>query len=154
MTNSNTGNSVVVLTDTDSCWVDVDKRKAVFLKNENWIVWVSERNGYRHLYLYNYEGNLINQITEGSWEITEVLGIFEADGWVYFSGKKDTPLEQHIYRVKLTGGNEERISHQVGWNTANFSPHYKYFVNEFSSVKHPSKTLLKKTDGTLIRILK
>ena len=154
MTNSNTGNSVVVLTDTDSCWVDVDKRKAVFLKNENWIVWVSERNGYRHLYLYNYEGNLINQITEGSWEITEVLGIFEADGWVYFSGKKDTPLEQHIYRVKLTGGNEERISHQAGWHTANFSPHYKYFVNEFSSVKHPSKTLLKKTDGTLIRILK
>jgi len=154
MTDSNTGNSVVVLTDTDSCWVEVDERKAMFLKNEERIVWVSERSGHRHSYLYNYEGNLINQITDESWEITEVLGVSELDGWVYFSGKKDSHLEQHIYRVKLTGGNVERISERAGWHTANFSPGFKYFVNEFSSVNHPSKTLLKKTDGTLIRILK
>ncbi len=154
MTDSNTGNSVVVLTDADTCWVEVDEPKAMFLKNEDKIVWVSERNGYRHAYLYNYEGNLINQITDGSWEIKEVLGISESDGWIYFSGKKDTPLEQHIYRAKLTGGNVERISQQAGWHTANFSPGLKYFINEFSSVNHPSKTLLKKTDGTLIRILK
>ncbi len=154
MTDSNTGNSVVVLTDADTCWVEIDEPKAMFLKNEDKIVWVSERNGYRHSYLYSYEGNLINQITDGSWEIKEVLGISESDGWIYFSGKKDTPLEQHIYRAKLTGGNVERISQQVGWHTANFSPGLKYFINEFSSVNHPSKTLLKKTDGTLIRILK
>ena len=154
MTDSNTGKSVIVLTDSDTCWVEVDERKAIFLTNEDRIVWVSERNGYRHAYLYDYKGNLINQITNGSWEITEVLGISEPDGWIYFSGKKDTPLEQHIYRAKLTGGSAERISEQAGWHTANFSPDFKYIVNEFSSVNHPSKTLLKKTDGNLIRTLK
>ena len=153
MTDSNSGRGSVVLTDTDTCWVEVDERKAIFLTNEDKIVWVSERNGYRHVYLYDYKGNLINQITNGSWEITEVLGISESDGWIYFSGKKDTPLEQHIYRAKLSGGKLERISEQAGWHTANFSPGFKYFINEFSSAHHPSKTLLKKTDGTLIRTL-
>ena len=154
MADTQTGNSKVIIEETDTCWVDVDNNKTIFLKNEDKIIWSSERSNFLHAYLYDYDGNLINQITAGDWEITSVEGVSERDGWVYFYGKKDTPLEQHIYRIKLNGDDLQKISEQPGWHTANFSPDYKYFINQFSAASHPSKTHLRKTDGTLIRVLK
>ncbi|MEJ2194224.1 MAG: S9 family peptidase [Ignavibacteriaceae bacterium] len=153
MTNTISGESMVTLEDRDSCWIEVRENNIIFLQNKDEIVWVSEKSGYRHAYLYDYEGNLINQITSGNWEITDVLGVSEEDRLLYFSGKKDSPIEQHIYRVKLDGDDLQKITDEPGWHEANFSPDYKYFVNEYSSSSHPSKTKLVKTDGKLVRLL-
>ncbi len=154
ISDTKTGEGKTIITDTDSFWIDVDKIKAKFLRKEDSIIWVTERSGYRHAYLYDYEGKLINPITSGDWEITSVEGVSESEGLVYFYGKKDTPLEQHIYRVKLNGENLQKISDLPGWHTAVFSPGCKYFINEFSSVRHPSKTYLRNAEGTLIRKLR
>jgi dipeptidyl-peptidase-4 len=153
MANTTNGESVVVLEDSDPCWIEVNNDTSIFLRNEDKIVWVSERSGYNHAYLYDYEGNLVSQITSGDWEITEVLGVSEADEWLYFSGKKDSPLEQQIYRVKLNGDDLQKITDEPGWHTANFSPDFKFFIDEYSSANHPSKTNLLKTDGELVRAL-
>lgn len=153
MTNTTNGKSIVVLEDRDTCWIEVRENNTIFLKNNDKIVWVSERSGYRHAYLYDYEGNLVNQITSGEWEITDVLGVSETDRLLYFSGKKDTPLEQHIYRIKLNGDDLKKITDEPGWHTANFSPDYKFFVNEFSNASQPSKTKLLRSDGKLVRII-
>ena len=111
-------------------------------------------SGYKHAYLYDYDGNLINRITTGDWEITSIEGVSESDKRLYFYGKKDTLLEQNVYGINLDGENLKRISPEHGWHTANFSPDYKYFINEFSSARHPSKTYLRKTDGSLVAVLK
>ncbi len=154
ISDTKTGEGKTIITDTDSCWIDVDKIKAKFLRREDSIIWVTERSGYRHAYLYDYKGKLINPITSGDWEITSVEGVSENDGLVYFYGKKDSHLERHIYRVKLNGKNLQKVSDEPGWHTADFSPGCKYFINEFSSVRHPSKTYLRNADGTLIRKLR
>jgi dipeptidyl-peptidase-4 len=153
MANTSNGKSVVVLEDRDPCWIEVNDDTTIFLKNEDNIVWVSERSGYKHAYLYDYEGNLVNEITSGDWEITEVLGVSEEDDWLYFSGKKDSPLEQQIYRVKLSGNGLQKITNEPGWHEGKFSPDFKCFINEYSSASHPSKTNLLKTDGTFVRAL-
>ncbi len=154
ISDTKTGEGKTIITDTDSCWIDVDKIKAKFLRREDSIIWVTERSGYRHAYLYDYKGKLINPITSGDWEITSVESVSENDGLVYFYGKKDSHLERHIYRVKLNGENLQKVSDHAGWHTADFSPGCKYFINEFSSVRHPSKTYLRNADGTLIRKLR
>jgi len=153
MTNTSNGESNVVLEDRDTSWIEVRENSTIFLKNSDEIVWVSERSGYRHAYLYDYEGNLVNQITTGDWEITDVLGVSETEGWLYFSGKKDSPLEQQIYRIKLNGEDLQKITNEPGWHMADFSPDYTYFINEFSSASHPSKIKLQRTDGKIIRTL-
>ncbi|MGD8305386.1 MAG: DPP IV N-terminal domain-containing protein, partial [Ignavibacteria bacterium] len=77
MNDVESGKGKVVLTDSDSCWIDIETKKAIFLKNEDKFVWVSERSGYKHAYLYDYDGNLINQITTGDWEIISIEGVSE-----------------------------------------------------------------------------
>ena len=152
MANTNTGKSKVIITDTDSAWVEVT-HDISFLKSKDQIIFSSEKSGYRHAYLYNYDGQLIKQITDGGWEITEISGVDEKNNLLYFYGKKDSPIEQHIYRIKLDGTQLSKISNGHGWHKPIFSPDYKYFIDNYSSASTPPASSLNKSDGTEIRIL-
>lgn len=152
MANTNNGESMTIIRDTDSCWIDV-RHDISFLKTRDEIIFSSEKSGYRHAYIYDYKGNLIKQLTQGDWEITEISGVDEHGGWMYFYGKKESPLEQHIYRVKLDGTRLEKISQEPGWHKSLFSPNYQYFIDIYSNVTTPAKTILYNGDGTKIRVL-
>ena len=110
-----TGATRVVLTETDPCWVRVDDDLA-FLKGGDRFVWSSQRSGYLHAYLYDYDGRVLNQVTSGDWEMSSarspraILGVDEANGWLYFTGKKDGVVEEHVYRVRLDGQGVQRLS--------------------------------------------
>jgi len=152
MADSGSGQSHKVIEDKNSTWIDVDN-SILFLTKKDQIVWLSERSGYQHAYLYDYDGKLLHPLTTGDWEISSLLGADEAGKWLYFTGKKDTPVEQHVYRVKLTGKNLQRISQRRGWHDGTFSPNFKYVVGNFSDIRTPTQTMLRKTDGKLIRFL-
>ncbi len=152
MANTKNGRSKIIVSDDDTCYVDV-QHDISFLNNTDEIVFSSESSGYRHAYIYDYAGKLIQQVTRGQWEITEIVGVDEKENWLYFYGKKDSPLEQHIYRVKLDGTNLTRISPEAGWHTPLFSPDYKYFIDTYSSVATPAKSVLNNSDGSHIRVL-
>jgi len=92
------------------------------LKKSDQIIWTSEKSGFNHAYLYDYNGKLLNQVTNGSWEVSSVDGVDENTGWVYLSGKKDSPIQENLYRVKLDGTDFHKISGEHGWYNANFSP--------------------------------
>ena len=152
MANSTNGNSEVIITDSDPCWVDVHE-DITFLTSSDQIIWTSEKSGFLHAYLYDYEGNLINQITTGEWEITKLSGVDEKTNLLYFYGKKESTIEQNIYRVNLNSTNMEKISLENGWHQPIFSPDFNYYIDYFSNVNTPTKTILHKSDGTEIRIL-
>jgi len=145
-----TGKTKLILTDTDPAWVDVTN-DLLFLENKDQFVWTSEQSGFRHIYLYDYNGNLMKQLTSGEWEVESIKGVDEVNGWVYFYGMRETPLENHIYRVKLDGSNLQKISQQSGWHQADLSPDFQYYVDTSSNVKTPTKYLLCKSDGEVIR---
>lgn len=147
-----TGKTKLIVTDTNPGWVDVTD-DLFFLKKKDQFIWTSEKSGFRHIYLYDYDGKLIKQLTTGDWEVVSVIGIDDKNEWVYFYGKKETPIDQHIYRVKLDGSNFEKISVQRGWHTANFSPDFNYFIDSFSEVKTPTKMILHDANGEMIRTL-
>jgi len=151
MANTENGKSNVIITDSDSDWVDVNEIS--FLKTKNQIVWISEKSGFRHAYLYDYNGELINQITKGNWEISGVAGVDEAKRQIYFYAKKDSPIQQNIYVSDLTGSNLRRISKRNGWHSAIFSPNYKYYIDYYSNASTPTMTILNNSDGTEISLL-
>ncbi|HKI79079.1 MAG TPA: S9 family peptidase [Ignavibacteriaceae bacterium] len=152
MANANNGKSKTVITDSNNTWVDV-RHDIVFLKKSNQIVWTSEISGFNHAYLYDYSGKLVGQITTGNWEVSAVDGVDENTGWVYFSGKKDSPIQENLYRVKIDGSNFQKISGKHGWYFANYAPDYKHFIEYYSNVSTPTETSLRNADGSLVNVL-
>ena len=152
MANTENGKTKVTITDSDPAWIDV-RNDVLFLKNKDQIIWSSEKSGFKHAYLYDYNGKLINQITKGNWEITKVADVDENNNWLYFNGKKTSPIQQNIYRIKLDGTKLERISKKHGWHNGIFSPDNKYYIDFFSNASTPTKTILNNADGSIVRII-
>lgn len=152
LADTKTGTTSKIIEESNDTWIDV-RQDILFLKTRDQIIWPSERSGYKHAYLYDYEGNLLQQLTTGDWEISAVVGVDEQNDWLYFYGKKESPLQQNVYRVRLDGASLERVSQRAGWHRGNFSPQYKHVVGFFSDVNTPTQAMLRKTDGELVRWL-
>lgn len=147
------GSARVILSDRDEAWVDVTN-DYIFLKNSERFVCTSEKSGFRHIYLSDYSGKEIAQLTHGDWEVSSVIGVDEKGGWVYFYGKKESPIEKHIYRVKLSGKDFQKISgEKLTWHGGNFSPDYRHYVAFSSDIKTPTRVSLRTSDGSLVRML-
>jgi dipeptidyl-peptidase-4 len=140
-----------LFTETSPAWVNVYDNPA-FLQDGT-AVWQSARNGWRHLYLYDSNGKLLRQLTNGKWEVRSVYGVDEKNGWVYFSATKDSYIAENIYRVRLTGGEPERLSTGEGWHNALFNKDLSNYVDTWSDASTPTQTRLYSADGQLKRVV-
>jgi dipeptidyl-peptidase-4 len=98
-----------VLTERAGTWINLHS-DLTFFEEDDRFLWTSERDGHRHLYLYRRDGTLLSQLTSGAWALADtnrtggaVRGLDETRGQVWFLGHRDTPIEQHLYRVDLDG---------------------------------------------------
>ena len=145
------GKVTQVLRETSPAWVGINDNP-LFLKDGT-AIWQSERDGWNHLYQYENDGKLIRRITAGKWEVRTVYGADAASEWIYFSATKDSHIAENIYRVRLAGGEPERLTQGDGWHTAIFNKDLTYFAELWSDVNNPAQTRLYKSDGTLLRVI-
>ncbi len=146
-----TGETEVVLREESPAFVQVNG-EPIWL-DDGTFLWLSERSGFKHLYHYEANGELLRQLTRGEWEIANVEGVDENGGRVYFSGTADGPTEQHVYRVSLTGGDIERLTERAGTHVATFSPGRDFWFDSFSDVRTPPELSLRSSSGATIRTL-
>ncbi len=130
-----TGNTKVVMNEKDVAYVDVTDN-LTFLK-DNSFIWTSEKDGYNHIYLFDKNGKLINQVTKGNWEVTSYYGFDEKSKTVYFQSTENGSTVRDVYKISLDGKNKVKLSQQVGTNTATFSPNFEYYINTYSSITTP-----------------
>jgi dipeptidyl-peptidase-4 len=148
----NSGQSKLALSGTDPCWIDyLDNIE--FLNNKKQFIWMSERDGFQHIYLYNMDGSLERQLTKGKWEVGNVYGVNEKRRLVYFSANKVNITESHIYSIKLNGKSLKRLTKKKGWHRANFSPDWESFILMFSNSHTPAQYSLLSDTGANIRTL-
>jgi dipeptidyl-peptidase-4 len=146
------GDSRVVLTETDSSgWVDCCDMVR-FLKDGRF-VWASERSDRMHLYLYSPDAVLIRPLTSGEWDVTGIQGVSESENSVYFESTRKSVLERHLYRVPLSGGPVVRLTEAEGTHSVSMSPECGTFIDRFSSVRMPARTVLCRPDGEPVRVL-
>lgn len=143
------GRSRVLLTETAREWVNLH-HDLHFLESSGQFVWSSERSGFRHLYLYDRTGKLVRALTGGDWAIDTLEAVDEASGHVFFTASKDSPLEKHLYRQRLAGGELRRITRSGGWNEVTMSESGGIYVNRFSTRDQPNQVSLNRADGTAI----
>jgi len=138
-----------LLTEKSTHWINLHK-DLTFLKDNKTFIWASERDGYKHLYHYNLNGELISQLTKGEWVVDSLTRVDEKNGWVYFTGRADTPLERHLYKVPLSGKSPEhvqRITKRHGFHSINFSATSDSYIDSFSNTKTPKQVSLHLANG-------
>lgn len=137
--------------ETTQAWVDPPDNPR-FLADGSFLL-LSERMGWRHLYLYDKNGQLKHAVTTGQWEARELHHVDERNGWVYLSGTRDSHIAENLYRVKIDGSKIDRLTNLPGYHQVNVSPNGKYFIDTWSNSSTPAKVALCGTDGAQIRML-
>jgi dipeptidyl-peptidase-4 len=96
----------------------------------------SDRDGYMHLYLYNFNGQLLRQIEQGNYEVSEVYGYDEQTGAVYYASHENGATDQRVW-VAYENGKRDCLTKKAGWNSAVFSKNLQYFINTWSDINTP-----------------
>lgn len=109
----------------------------------------SDRDGYNHLYIYNWNGQQIRKIGDGDYEISTVYGYDEATGDVYYQAAALSPHDRQIY-VAHKNGKVDRLTERAGWNNAIFSGDYKYFINTWSDRNTPYVVTVRDNRGKVL----
>jgi dipeptidyl-peptidase-4 len=151
-----TGKTRLVLTESSNTWIDLDDELS-FLKHSHEFIWASSRDGYTHLYLYDYEGHLIRQLTAGKWVVDDfrkraVMGIDEKTRTVYFTATEKSPTERHLYSASLDTSDPlkvHRITQDEGVHGIAMSPDARFYIDNFTSSTQPPQISLHSADGAL-----
>ena len=147
-----TGNARKVLEEKDPYFINVGDF-VYFFKKKNQFIWGSETTGYRHLYIYDYQGKLVKQLTHGEWLVDAFLGVDRSEKWVYFTATEKSIVERHLYRVKTNGSGFKRLSRQEGTHSIRLSPSGSYYIDNYSNLLTPYLLTVHKTNGKKLREL-
>lgn len=145
--------SKLILQEKDKAYVDVtDNLK--FLNNNSFF-WTSERDGWNHIYQYDKDGKLLNQVTKGPWEVTAFYGFDQNTGRVYYQSTENGSINRDVYSILPSGKNKARLSQKTGTNDAEFSADYSYYIGSFSNATTPYIfTLNDAKTGKILREIK
>jgi dipeptidyl-peptidase-4 len=146
-----TGAVDVLLTEQDPYWINVNNDFR-FLNKGKQFLWGSEKDGFRHLYLYTIDDRHVTQLTKGDWEVTEVAGVSEETREVYYVSTEQSPIERQLYRVRLDGKQKQRLSGGAGTHNISMSPTTEYYMDTASSISTPPRRTLNESDGSQIAV--
>lgn len=149
--NATNGTSKVILTDEAKTYVDVTD-DLLFVGNKGFIT-SSEKDNYNHLYFYDLNGKLINQITKGNWDLIQFNGYDEKTNLVYYTSTENGAINRDVYSVQLDGKNKKQLSTKIGFNNFEFTTGYKYYISSYSNANTPPVYELCDIKGKTIKVL-
>jgi len=150
--NPKSGVSRLILKDENKQYVDSDWLNEIQF-NKNGFLYVSEKDGYAHIYQYSPTGVEQRQVTKGNWDVTALIGLDVATNTVYYESAEESPLRRSVYKVD-TKGAKTRLSTETGTNSASFSANYAYYVNRFTNINTPVVITVHETKtGKALRVL-
>lgn len=100
------------------------------LKDKKHFIWTSERNGYKNYYLYNYDGTLVNPITQHNFEVSRIIDVDEKKGVMHYMARSgDNHMKMQLHRVKLNGTKDVRLTDPAFNHSVILSPTHKHFID-------------------------
>jgi dipeptidyl-peptidase 4 len=136
-----TGKTKTIFTESDEAWIDTKERWADEQEGWEWLkggkefLWVSEKDGWRHIYKMDLNGKE-TLLTKGNYDIVHIPLIDEANGYVYFTGSPQNALQNYLFRIKLDGSAETQsvlTNAPAGTHNYVLSPNGKFARHTFSS---------------------
>jgi len=142
------GASATIFEESDPYWINL-KGDIRFLEDGKHFLWTSERGpgGYRQIFLYSNDGRQVQQLTSGAWEISEIAGVDEAAGRVFYISDEPNHLGRNLYAIGLDGQNKRRLSLDPGTHSISIGPGGLYYVDTWSNLSEPPRSVLHSGDG-------
>jgi dipeptidyl aminopeptidase/acylaminoacyl peptidase len=113
------------------------QRQFTTLPDNKGFLWLSERDGWRNLYLYDYGGKLQRRLTNGKFVVHEVLRATPTEAFILASIDEEAPYDRHVFRAGLNGGQVKRLTKDSGYHQPTFSPTGTYFADSHSAPARP-----------------
>lgn len=148
--NPETGKNRMVYQEKSNSWVEFFE-DIYILKNNKGFILRSELDGWRHLYYYDMNGKLKKQLTNGQWNVSEIVLVEEKNERIYFEANKGNRLETHLFAVDFNGKNLEQLTKIAGTHNVNVSPAGKYFYDTYSDANTPQKLEVFDSKGKLVK---
>ena len=152
---ASSGETRHVMRETDEGWVNVHD-DLYFLENGNFI-WASERDGYAHLYQFDANGDLVNQVTKGEWALRpsggaagmerSVAYVDDDQQHIWFTALEKASTERHLYRINIDGSGMERLTAEEGAHQIWFRPDGEYYLDASSALDRPPSLSLHRPNG-------
>ena len=137
----------VLFEETSNKYVEPESPIFFLPTNSNQFVYLSERDGYNHAYLYDQDGKLIKQLTSGSWMINSIEGFDTKGNEMFFYATKDSPLERNLYAFNFKSGKVRRCTPEKGTHSVVFSKDGKFFSDSYSSSTEARRIVLYDNKG-------
>ena len=141
----------LILREENDRYVDSELLSS-FRFTEDGFTYVSEKDGYAHIYQHSPTGVQQRQVTKGPWDVTRLIGIDPATKAVYYESAEESPIQRAVYKVDVKG-NKTKISTAVGTNHADYSANYAYYVNRYSNANTPLLITVHDAKGKQLRVL-
>ena len=144
--------STILLNETDKAYIDITDNLTFLVDNS--FIWTSEKDGFNHIYHYDFNGNLINQITKGNWEVTNYYGFNDTKKTIYYQSVENGSINRGVYSIDLDGENKKLLSNKDGQNNAAFSTNLNFFINTYSTSEIPPIYSLYTAQGEMLKVIK
>ena len=133
--NTKKKNLQLLLTEIDEAYVSIND-DLKFIEDDGFL-WTSEKDGYRHIYHFDKDGKLINQVTQGDWEVTTIYNYNPKSKEIYFQSVEGSSIERGIYAIDISGRGKRKLQPTQGFNGATFSTNNSYYIHSYSDELTP-----------------
>ena len=133
--NTKKKNLQLLLTEIDEAYVSIND-DLKFIEDDRFL-WTSEKDGYKHIYHFDKDGKLINQVTQGDWEVTTIYNYNPKSKEIYFQSVEGSSIERGIYAIDISGRGKRKLQPTQGFNGATFSTNNGYYIHSYSDELTP-----------------
>ena len=148
-----------IINENNNSWIDVfdfDENVEdffLFPDHQEYFFMLSDRDGHRHIYKYDYSGNLVNQVTTGSWDVTELLAYDDKEDRLFYLSTQVSPLERHLYQISSDGRYRTQLTRNSGIHSINLSPNASVYIDQYSNPDTPTQVELWEVNGDRLAVL-
>jgi dipeptidyl-peptidase 4 len=141
LADARTGKSTTLFVERDKAWVDAHD-EVFWLSGGKRFTWISEREGWRHVYLASRDGKTVTQLTTGRFDVIRLLAIDERHKLAWFIASPDNAAQRFLFRVNLDGTGLQRVTpvKSGGWHDYRISPSGRWAIHTASSFDQPPVT--------------
>src|SRR5882762_11124518 len=154
-----TGGRRQVMSETSKTWLDVyDFYAGVddlmsFPAGLAQFFWISDRDGWQHVYRYDYSGKLVNQVTRGRWSVTRIEGTDPKTQTIYYTSTAASPLQRQLYAIRFDGTHPQQLTTAAGTHNIDMSPDARFYIDRWSATRQPRQVELWATGGKMSKKL-
>ncbi|HRN49252.1 MAG TPA: S9 family peptidase, partial [Niabella sp.] len=157
LTNPDEGTARLLYEETNKYYIDINDDWQ-FLKDGSGYLFTSEMNGYNNIYLYSMDGKKKTIITNGKYDITDIIGVDEDAKLIYYTAAYPTAMDRNVFVADFAGKNNTLLTSGEGSHRAVFSDDYKQFYDYYSNINIPQKvslvSVLKKKNNITTKVEK